>query len=275
MECICWLLLYIDAMPLSNKVDQKLFLRAIAIFCSTIIFACTKSSQTKVEINGLVDIAVITQHIDRFMGKSVLIRNDIVETIGERGFLLDKDRVFGGKPILVINTAEITPIFPANSTPEVLVNGTVRRLNLIDLEQKYGLNLNPNLYAQYENQPVIVADSLIPSPDPEDLLRNPEFYEDKPLAIKGELEDITSYGLFELDEEKIFGGKDLLVVQPQPRIELDDEQNAIIYGTLHPFRIVDLTQNYDFGWDSLLQKQIEAEYTHKFILVADEILLLQ
>ena len=51
---------------------------------------------------------------------------------------------------------------------------------------------------------------MILSPDPEDLTRNSEIYYGKHLAIKGEIEDIKSYGVFELDEEQVFGGEDLL-----------------------------------------------------------------
>lgn len=160
------------------------------------------------------------------------------------------------------------------NTPEVLVKGKVERLTLASIQQKYNLNLNSELYTQYENQPVIMAEKLILSPDPEDLTQNPEAYYGQPLAIKGELEDLKSYGVFELDEEQAFGGEDLIVVQPKPRIELNEKQTAIVYGTLRPFIAVELEQDYDLGWDLSVQQQIEAEYSQKPVLVAQKIQLL-
>ena len=281
MECICLLLLDIDVIP-SNKIylmikAAKLSLRAIACLIVMILLACTNSSQTAVDKEGLVDVAEITQNSESYIGQSVLVRNDVLETIGERGLILDKDRVFRGKAILIlaIDTSQMPSLFSKDRTPEVLVSGTVERFNLNDIEQKYGLNLEPNLYSQYKNQLVIIAKSLILSPDPEDLTGNPEIYYGKPLAIKGELEDIKSYGVFELDEEQAFGGEDLLVVQLKPRITLKEEQNAIVYGTLRPFSAIELERDYNLGWDLSIQEQIEAEYSQKPVLIAEKIQLLK
>lgn len=269
-------------MPL-DKADSTSTIKVakmscLAIACFSIIFlsACVDNSTIKIAPSGLVDVATITENIDHFRGKSVLVRNDVLETIGDKGLILDKDRAFSGDSILVIDASETLLSFATEKekTPEVLVSGQIERLSLTDVKQKYNLNLDPNLYTQYENQPVIIADSLTLSPDPEDLTRNPEVYYGKPLAIKGELEDLQNYGIFELDEEQVFGGEDLLVVQLQPRIKLDQKQTAIVYGTLRPFIAVELERDYNLGWDLSLQKQIEAEFSQKPVLVAKKIQLL-
>lgn len=264
----------LDKIYLAIKATPKFVFFAIA--CTVItLSACTSSSQVALNLDGLVDVANITQNAAGYIGKSVLVRNDVIETIGENGLVLDKDRAFSGETILVINTSAIPPIFFDDKTPEVLVRGTVERLKLTDIEQKYNLNLNSDLYTQYETKPVIIAQSLILSPDPEDLTNNPEIYYGKPLAVEGELEDLKPYGIFELDEEQVFGGEDLLVVQPNPRIELNEEKNAIVYGKLRPFVIVELEQDYDLGWDLSIQKQIEAEYEQKAVFVAEKIQILE
>ena len=38
-------------------------------------------------------------------------------------------------------------------------------------------------------------------------------------------------------------------MQPQPRIKLNKEQMAIVYGKLRPFIAVELERDYDLGWD--------------------------
>lgn len=256
---------------------KKFLLYAIALFLiSVIVSACTNSSESTISVDkeGLIDVAEITQNIESFIGESVLVRNDAIETIGEKGFILDEDRAFSGKNILVINKTKMPDIFFSDRTPEVLVEGKVERLVIKDVESKYGLSVDSSLYSQYEGKPVIIATGLILSPDPEDLTHNPEAYYGKPLAIKGEVEDIKSYGVFELDEEQAFGGEDLLVVQLKPKVKLEEEQTVIVYGVLRPFIAVELERDYDLGWDLSIQKQVEAEYTQKPAFVAEKIQLL-
>jgi hypothetical protein len=252
----------------------KRHLTAIA-FSLIILSACSSNSSVAIDTSGLIDVADITQNAESYLGKTVLVRNDVIKSIGNKGLVLDKDRAFGGETILVINIAPMPSIFFNDRTPEVLVSGIVERLNLTAIEQQYGLKLDRNLYNQYETKPVIIAQSLLLSPDPEDLTNNPEVYYGKPLAIEGELEDLTPYGIFELDEEQVFGGEDLLVVQPNPRIELNEEKNALVYGKLRPFVIVELERDYDLGWDLSIETQIEAEYEQKAIFVAEKIQILE
>ncbi len=259
---------------LSSQVTGKLLIKEMAMLATITLSACVNSSPSKSNLSGLVDVAEITQNPESYIGRAVLVRNDILETIGERGFILDKDRAFSGDAILAIDISKTPMALSDKNTPEVLVKGKVERLTLASIQQQYNLNLNSELYTQYENQPVIMAEKLILSPDPEDLTQNPEAYYGQPLAIKGELEDLKSYGVFELDEEQAFGGEDLIVVQPKPRIELNEKQTAIVYGTLRPFIAVELEQDYDLGWDLSVQQQIEAEYSQKPVLVAQKIQLL-
>ncbi|HEY9769117.1 MAG TPA: hypothetical protein V6C71_11585 [Coleofasciculaceae cyanobacterium] len=254
---------------------RKLDVSLIAMLIFTTISACASNSKIIVDRDGLTDVAEITRHLESYIGQSVLVRNNVLKTVGKKGFVLDKDRAFSGDTILVLNISKMPLLFSNESTLEILVRGTVEKLTLTDLEQKYGLKLNGDLYAQYENQPVIIADSLTLSPDPEDLTSNPQAYYNKPLAVKGELEDLKSYGIFELDEEQVFGGEDLIVIQPKPRIELYKEQTAIIYGTLRPLVVIELERDYDLGWDLSIQAEIEAEYAQKPVLVAEKIQLLQ
>ncbi|ELS03952.1 hypothetical protein Xen7305DRAFT_00036770 [Xenococcus sp. PCC 7305] len=245
---------------------------AIATFTIATLSACSSSSPLVLDHDVLIDVAEITQNPESYIGKTVLVRNDVIQTLGERGLILDKDRAFSGDAILVIDMSLIPLKLTTKNTPELLVSGKVGKFTSASFQERYNLSLESNLYNKYENQPVIIADSLISSPDPEDLTQSPEAYYNKPLAIKGELEDLKSYGVFELDEEQAFGGEDLIVVQPRPRIELNEEQTVIVYGTLRPFVAVELEQNYNLGWDLSVQQQLEAEYSQEPVLVADKII---
>lgn len=254
---------------------KHLLFKALALLAITILSACANGSQTLTNQGGLVDVAEITQNGESYLGKSVLVRNDVLKTIGQRGLILDKDRVFSGNNILVINSFQMPLKILKTNSPEVLISGKVEQFFLADFPQKYDINLDSDLYSQYENQLVIIAESLLLSPDPEDLTRNPEKYYNKLLAVEGEIEDQTSYGIFELDEQQVFGGEDLIVLQPKPRIKLDEEQTVIVYGTLRRFIVAELIGNYDLGWDLSTQQQMEAEYSQKPVFVADKIQIIK
>ena len=269
MDCICLLLLDIGFMQL-DKLKFKIAVIA-ACFGVAGLSACISRSELNSESGYLTDIALITENSDRFIGKSVSVRNDVLQTIGTRGLILDNDRLFDGQPLLIINTSEVLLKSPDDRTPEVLIEGKVERFSLNTIAQKYSLDLESNLYSQYEGKPVIIAESLILSPDPEDLTANPEAYYDIPLAIEGEVDDVMANGIFELDEEKAFGGEDLLVIQSGQKTQLKEEQTVIVYGSLHQFEADELEQNYDLNWDSSVRSQIEAEYDRQPVFVSDKI----
>lgn len=264
----------LDKIDFCLKINQRFIVKAIAIITLIKLSACI-DTQAVSDRGYLVSTAEITENTNSFIGETILVRNDVLEVIDEQGFILDKDRAFSGETVLVINTTPISLMSIEERTPEVLIGGKVERLNLSTIEQKYSLNLESSLYAKYEGKPVIIATTLIYSPDPEDLIARPEIYYDKPLAIKGEVEDIKKYGIFELDEEQVFGGEDLPVVQVRSKIQLYDEQTIIVYGVLHPFIADEFNQDYDLNWDSAILTQLEAKYNHKPVLVADKIQFLE
>ncbi len=260
---------------INKTINKKLLIRVHDCALITVLSACVNTYKTITKKSYLVDTAEITQNAANFSGQSVLVRNDVLETIGEKGLILDKDRAFSGETILVIDTSEMSLRFATDKTPEILVSGKVERFILTDIEQKYSLNLDRSLYTKYEGKLAIVATRLIFSPDPGDLTRTPEIYYGKELAVKGEIEDIKSYGVFELDEEQVFGGEDLLVIKPKLKLKLHDEQTAIVYGMLRPFVAAEFERDYDLNWDLSIRQQIEAEYSLKPVLVAEKIKILE
>ncbi len=223
----------------------------------------------------LVDTAEIVENIDYYQGKSVTVRNDIIKTVGKRGFVLDQDRLLKDRDILAIAIGQQVELFSDDPTPEVLFSGRVEKLNLSSIEQEYGISIEADLYRQYEGYPVIIATSTIPSPDPEDLTARPEIYYGRPLAIEGEVDEIINNRVFELDEEKAFGGEDLLVLQSNSQIQLYEEQTVIVYGTLRQFVADEFEQDYNLGWDLSTRSRLKAEYDRKPVLVAEKIIFLK
>ena len=255
-------------------MPAKIIVKAIAMVAAIQLSGCADNSPPPDNQNYLTSTAEITENINFFLGKSVAVRNDVVETIGDRGLVLDRDRILSNEILLIIDTSETPFSFSGDRTPEIVVRGTVDRLNFNRLQQEFNLNLDRRLYAQYEGKPAIIATSTILSPDPEDLSDRPDLYYDLPLAVTGEVEDIDrQHNLFELDEEKAFGGEDLLVLHTKS-VELNEEQNVILYGALCFFVAEELERDYNLGWDLPTQKELEAKYSQKPVFVAEQIQIL-
>ena len=244
----------------------------IACFALAQVSGCVGTSQETEGESYLTDTGTITEHPARFFGKSVLVRNDVSQMVGKRDFILDKDRLLEGEPILVINTSATSLEFTGDDlTPEVVVNGKVERLDLNSIKQQHSLDFESELYSQYEGKPVIIATSIVLSPDPEDITANPEMYYNKPLVIKGEVDEIDRYGIFEIDEEKAFGGEDLLVMQLESEVVLNEEQTVMAYGVVRQFIVEEIERDYALQWDSSTRTKMKAKYDKKPILVSDRI----
>ena len=59
----------------------------------------------------------------------------------------------------------------------------MRQLVIADLEREYNLDLDPELYVDYEDRPALIAESMAFSPDPEEITEEPEQYYGQPIAV--------------------------------------------------------------------------------------------
>ncbi|PSN14879.1 hypothetical protein C7271_21350 [filamentous cyanobacterium CCP5] len=216
-------------------------------------------------------VGEITDALERYEGTLVTVREEISDVVGEYAFLLDEDDFFGGEELLVIN-ASGTPIeIPADPGVAVQVTGVVRELMIADINEEFDVDLDPDLFVDYEQQPVIVAESAALSPDPAEAASDPEQYYGQRLAIVGDIETTLSSNSFLLDEDAFFGGEDLLVISPDGTVSTNADDEVAITGVLRPYIAADFEQEYELGWDLDFQEQIEAEYNQEPVFVADSI----
>jgi hypothetical protein len=128
------------------------------------------------------------------------------------------------------------------------------------------------LLVDYSDRPAIIAESLAPAPDPGEITKNPTQYYGRTLAVTGEVEEIYGANTFTLDEEKLFGAEDLLVVMANPTdTPIQDGETVAVTGELRSFTIADLERDYDLTWDLDVQKQLEVEYSKRPVLVVDQV----
>ena len=258
-----------DFLTASYRLTSSQLKSAIALAITALLSSCLAPANTATQDSDQVNTAEVSATAS-LVGKTVTVRNDIEELLGETAFTLDEDQLFGGEAVLVINASKTPLSLIDGEEPEVQVSGTVEQFSLADIERKYGLKLDLNLH-KYQGKPVIVAQSVVLSPDPGDLTQNPEAYYGKAIAVQGEVEDIRSAAVFELDEEKLFGAEDLLVIVIKPDIEVQDEENVVVTGVLRPFIVAEFEREYELNWNLSLQEQIEAEYSNKPVLVAEDV----
>jgi len=83
--------------------------------------------------------------------------------------------------------------------------------------------------------------------------------------------------VFTLDEEKLIGADDLLVLVPNNKDVVPYQKNVkkgetvVATGTLKKFVVADLEKEYGFDWDDGVKTKLEAEYKEKPVLVVNTI----
>ena len=225
----------------------------------------TAAEEANVTSEELVD------ETSSYVGEEVTIRGEVEETVDDTAFLMEDDNYFNGDGILVINASSEPFVVPDVGETEVQVTGKVETFAMVTVAEEYGLTLDANLYGDYENKPVIIAESIALSPDPGDITANPELYYNKRIAVEGEVEDILESGLFTMDEEKLFGGEDLLVIPSATTATVKDGEIVAVTGVLRPYVSADFERDYDLQWDLSVKETIDAEYETIPVFVADSV----
>lgn len=252
--------------------------RAVAagllLSASMTVAACSEmpaETTTESEAADNITTEELSSGAEGIIGETVSIRSEIEETVDDSSFLLEDDQLFGGEDILVINASGEPFVLTEGDETPVQVTGEVQQLIIAEFETEYGLDLDPTLYADYEDRPVVVAQSIALSPDPGDITSNPEQYYNQRIAVAGEIEEKFDDNIFTLDEEELFGGEDLLVISNLPSPQAQDGEEVTVTGVLRPYVKAEFETDYDLTWDLSVQEQVEAEYTEKPVFVADEV----
>jgi len=219
-----------------------------------------------------VRLGELTGDVEDYLGETVSVRGEAEAAVGESAFLLQDDQLFGGEEVIVFNASGEPFLLPDDEpTESVQVTGEVRELVLVEFEDEFGIDLEDDLYADYEDRPAIVAQSIAFAPDPEELSEEPEAYYGERIAVTGVIGEIWSSDTFTIQEEQLLGGEEVLVVGLTPGLMIDEDEEVVITGTLRPYVSADFERDYDLTWDLDLQREIEAEYTEEPVLVADEV----
>ena len=259
----------------STKGAIALALAAVILpGCTNQLEANRPAVNTPASPAGNVTTEEVTDKTAQLIGKTVTIRSEPVAKIGNNTFTVSDNEFFGNETILVVNASGQPVVLPTDDT-EVQVTGEVRRFVIADVNRDYDfLDLEPNLYVEYESKPAIIAQSIAPAPEPGQITANPSQYYGKALAVTGEIEEVLSPTSFTLDEDQLFGASDLLVLVANSKTAnapVRANETVAVTGVLRPFVVADIERDYDLTWDLELQKKLEAEYRTKPVLIVQSV----
>lgn len=252
----------------------KIRVSAIAVALMAMLLPACQNDSPNASLPGEagnITTEEVAEDTGQLLGSIVTVRSEPVEKVGDYTFTVSDEEWLGGETILVVNASGQPTVLPAQDDTELQITGTVARFVALDIERAYGLDLDPNLYAEYEGKPALIARSIAISPEPGEISQNPSVYYGRVLAVPGEVEDIVGPNSFTLDEEEIIGANDLLVVVPTPRRAINDGEKVVATGVLRPFVLAELEREYDFTWDLDVKNKLEVEYREKPVLVADDV----
>lgn len=223
--------------------------------------------------NQSVRTGELTGDIEKYIGETLSIRGEMQEPVGDIAFSMAGDRLFDGSDVLVINATGTPFLVPDGNqfTKNLQVTGEVRRLATADLQEEYGLNLDPEVYQEYEDSPVVIAQSIAFAPEPDEITENPESYYGQTIAVEGAVADQLTPDTFTLQDDALFAGEEVLVVGSTPDAALAEKEDIVVTGVLRPYIASEFERDYDLTWDSELQQKINNEFTEKPVLVVESI----
>lgn len=213
----------------------------------------------------------IAENLESYIGETVTVREEVTEVVGEYAFLMEEEELFGGEEILVINASGEGVELVDGEDTDIQVTGEVREFVIADVEREFDLDLDPDFYAEYEQQPAIIGQSIALAPDPNDITEEPELYYYERIALNGEIEEVLDTNIITIDEESLFGGEDILVLNPNAEMSYTEGEEVTMTGILRPLNYAEIEGEYDLEWDLDLQREIEAEYNERPLFVADEV----
>lgn len=203
------------------------------------------------------------------IGQQVTVRNVVEDTVGNDGFIVESET---GEPVLVLNATGQPFQLPDRNIP-IQTTGIVEAFSADRIESQYGLTIDRNLYAGYEGQPTIVAQSIALAPNPENFYEtSANVYENQQVAVEGIVRLLPETDdAFVLYDEGIANTVGVLVVGIAPELEgvpIDEGENVAVTGVARPAS-EQLLRDANFDWDQNQMQEFLSRYTNRPVIVAD------
>lgn len=257
----------------ANRTGVRIGVAALAL-SAILLPACTTGQPTATsspEVGENISPQDVRENTEDLVGQMVTVRSELEQTVGPNAFEIQDERLFGDESILVVNATGAPLPDATEEGMEFQVTGEVRQFVATELQREYGLDLQPELYAEYETRPAIVAESIALAPDASEVAENPEAFYGQTIAIESEIDEVIDPTAFTLSEG-FLNGENLLVLSAAPEeAGVADGRNVVVTGQLRPFVVADIERDYDLTWDSGLQQQLTTEYENRPVFVAEAV----
>ena len=214
-----------------------------------------------------------------YYGVPVSVHGQVARVYNTHSFAIDSDRWWAGGDNLLVLLPQPSGGAPLNQDEFVTVVGTVQPFVRAEFERDYDwfdFDDLPDINIEFEGRPVIVADlartssgQVLAQPKqqstqvliatPGDIAQTPGRFYGRTVAVRQEVENVSSSRAFTLDEDRWFAGPDLLVFNPNPiftgRDDFDDYdgEQVTVFGTVRPLIVSEFEQDYD--WFNLADYQ--------------------
>ncbi len=218
-----------------------------------------------------VEAGDLSGNLEDYLGRMISIRGEVVEVIGNDAFV-----IAGGlfnDDIVVLNTSGSPFVLPSDDiTERVQVTGQVQQVTADSANQQYGLNLDEATFGDYDENPVILADSIVLAPEPGEVSDNPQVFYNERIALEGGLDEEFGPNVFTIGGAGFLGGTNILVISEAGGfVNFADVDDVVVLGELRPFNLAQLEQEYNLTFDPDSRQALESDYSEESVLIADQI----
>lgn len=261
--------------PTVNKMGLAI---ALALMTATLVPGLPRKATAQIQTSptpSIISLENISGSPEEFYGQMVTIRGDFQESIDQNAFKLTRGGFlfFGGSEVLVVNNTGQPILPPQNQNIPLQVTGEVRQLRVAELQRDFGWDFwNPDVYVQYDQRPVIVAESIALSPDPGQIADNPQLFYGQTIAVEGELNEYFTTNAMLLQDSRLIGGGDMLVLLPPGANRINAGEDIVVTGEIRPFTMADIDGELDIrGWNPEMQTLLVQEFENRPVMFAENV----
>ncbi len=244
-----------------------------------------------------VTLSDVSQNPEEFIGADVTVSGEVGDLVGPQAFTIGGEEFLGTDELLILGAEELPEIVTGvdeeflENEPEIVgtddivqITGTVGQLEVNALEDDFGSDIDEDLFAEYEDEPFIVAEEIFLDPrveragetlttPVEDISGNPMDFVGANVETEGVVADIIEPRIFVLagelaDDEAALVNSGVLVVNPEGNNpNLIDGENVSVDGPVRDFDIAGFEEEIGIELDEGLY----SPYAGRPAIVAEDI----
>lgn len=224
-----------------------------------------------------------------YSDQTVTVEGDVNVLLGPSAFTIASNTITDDDETLVVSAFGEALNNRLVEDESIQVTGEPVLFAIADIEQDFDLDLDDDLYVEWEGQPAILATSITSIEGFENdvesdmvidpvadfftldmVLDNPEAYYGETIAGTTEVGSLIDANSMTIETEELLFEEELLVFDPTgtiPTFNLTEEADVNVQGTLREFVLADIEQDFDLDLDDDLYVDWETEP----VLIADSI----